>query len=117
MRLVRRHPLPAAVLLCALAVLAARPADGGDVGGDAGGHVPGHGSASGLGTEVVRRCEEAEAATRTYEQGRREAGERRARAPRLEELLDRARRTTGVVHQELGSIARSLYRSGGSRPL
>src|SRR5690606_28704994 len=117
MRLVRRHPLPAAVLLCALAVLAARPADGGDVGGDAGGHVPGHGSASGLGTEVVRLYEEAEAATRTYEQGRREAEKQRAQAQRLEKLLDRERRRTDALNEDLGRIARSQYRSGGGLPL
>jgi len=64
MRFTRRHPLLTAVLLCALAVLAARPADGD------GDHAPGHGSASGVGAEVARLYEEAAAATERYEQRR-----------------------------------------------
>ena len=70
MRFTRRHPLLTTVLLCALAVLAARPADGG--------HTPGHGSASGVGAEVARLYEEAAAATERYEAGLREAEKQRA---------------------------------------
>ncbi len=64
MRLTRRRPLLVAVLFCALAVLAARPADGD--------HAPGHGSSSVSG-EVARLYEEAAKATEQYEAGREEA--------------------------------------------
>ncbi|MFE2281101.1 M23 family metallopeptidase [Streptomyces sp. NPDC059454] len=109
MRFTRRHPLLTAVLLCALAVLAARPADGP--------HAPGHGSASGIGAEVARLYEEAAAATERYEAGRREAEEQRARAQRLEERLDRERREMTGLHEDLGRIASSQYRDGGGLPL
>ncbi|MFI5567942.1 M23 family metallopeptidase [Streptomyces sp. NPDC051740] len=109
MRFTRRHPLLTAVLLCALAVLAARPADGD--------HAPGHGSASGVSAEVARLYEEAAAATERYEAGRREAEEQRAKGQRLEERLDRERRETAVLHEDLGRIASSQYRDGGGLPL
>ncbi|KOT32624.1 peptidase M23 [Streptomyces caelestis] len=111
MRFTRRHPLLTVVLLCALAVLAARPADGD------GFPAPGHGSASGVGAEVARLYEEAATATERYETGRREAEEQRARARRLEERLDRERRETAGLHEELGRIASSQYRDGGGLPL
>ncbi|GAA3500208.1 M23 family metallopeptidase [Streptomyces prasinosporus] len=111
MRLTRRHPLLVAVLLCALAVLAARPADGD------GAHAPGHGSASGIGAEVARLYEEAAAATERYEAGRREAEEQRAEARRLEKELDRERREMSGMYEDLGRIASSQYRSGGGLPL
>ncbi|MFH9038639.1 M23 family metallopeptidase [Streptomyces sp. NPDC017966] len=111
MRFTRRHPLLTAVLLCALAVLAARPADGD------GAHAPGHGSTSGIGAEVARLYEEAAAATEQYETGRREAEEQRARAQRLEERLDRERREMAGLHEDLGRIASSQYRDGGGLPL
>ncbi|MFC8422383.1 M23 family metallopeptidase [Streptomyces sp. NPDC057236] len=109
MRFTRRHPLLTAVLLCALAVLAARPADGG--------HTPGHGSASDVGAEVARLYEEAAAATERYEAGRREAERQRAEGQRLEERLDRERREMAVLHEDLGRIASSQYRDGGGLPL
>ncbi|CAL9510172.1 hypothetical protein SUDANB176_03636 [Streptomyces sp. enrichment culture] len=111
MRLIRRHPLLAAVSLCALAVLAARPADGD------GAHAPGHGSASGVSAQVARLYEEAAAATERYEAGRREAEERKAEVRRLEKQLDRERREMAGLHEDLGRIASSQYRSGGGLPL
>ncbi|MEU5509511.1 M23 family metallopeptidase [Streptomyces fungicidicus] len=111
MRFTRRHPLLTAVLLCALAVLAARPADGD------GDHAPGHGSASGVGAEVARLYEEAAAATERYEAGRREAERQRAKAQRLEERLDRERRELAGLHEDLGRLASSQYRDGGGLPL
>lgn len=111
MSFTRRHPLLTAVLLCALAVLAARPADGD------GHHAPGHGSASGVSAEVARLYEEAAAATERYEAGRREAEKQRAKGQRLEERLDRERRETAVLREDLGRIASSQYRDGGGLPL
>ncbi|GGV76235.1 peptidase [Streptomyces griseoloalbus] len=111
MRFTRRHPMLAAVLLCALAVLAARPTDGD------GSHAPGHGSPSGVGAQVARLYEEAAAATERYEAGRREAERQRARAQRLEGRLDRERRAMAGLHGELGRIASSQYRDGGGLPL
>ncbi|MFI9823147.1 peptidoglycan DD-metalloendopeptidase family protein [Streptomyces sp. NPDC052013] len=111
MRLTRRHPLLVTVLLCALAVLAARPSDGD------GAHAPGHGSGTGVSAEVARLYEEAEAATRQYQAGQRAAGKQRAQAQRLEKLLDRERREIAVLRKDLGRLARSQYRSGGGLPL
>ncbi|MEW1680578.1 M23 family metallopeptidase [Streptomyces sp. T12] len=108
MRLTRRRPLLVAVLFCALAVLAARPADGD--------HAPGHGSSSVSG-EVARLYEEAAKATEQYEAGREEAEKQRARAQELEERLDGERRETATLHEDLGRIARSQYRDGGGLPL
>lgn len=111
MRLIRRHPLLVAVPLCALAVLAARPADGG------GSHTPGHGAVSGVSAEVARLYEEAATATERYEAGRREADEQRSRAHELERRLDRERREMAGLHEDLGRIASSQYRDGGGLPL
>ncbi|MFI8188415.1 peptidoglycan DD-metalloendopeptidase family protein [Streptomyces sp. NPDC085946] len=105
MRLFRRHPLLAPVLLCALAVLAARPTD-----------VDG-GSGTGTGAEVARLHEEAAAATRRYEDGRRAAEEQRARAQRLEEQLDGRRREIAVLRGDLGRLASAQYRDGGGLPV
>ncbi|GAB2831199.1 M23 family metallopeptidase [Streptomyces chlorus] len=113
MRLTRRHPLLVAVPLCALAVLAARPTDGG---GD-GPYAPGHGPESGAGAQVARLYKEAAAATLKYETGRRQAGRQRAEVRRLEKLLDRERQESEVLRDDLGRIARSQYRSGGGLPL
>ncbi len=111
MRLTRRHPLLVAVPLCALAVLAARPADGG------GPPTPGHGSVPGVSAEVARLYEEAATATERYEAGLREADRQRARAHELERRLDRERRETAGLREELGRIASSQYRDGGGLPL
>ncbi|MEV5932431.1 peptidoglycan DD-metalloendopeptidase family protein [Streptomyces sp. NPDC052079] len=111
MRFTRRHPLLVAVLLCALAVLAARPAD------RDGSHAPGHGSASGIGAEVARLYEEAATATERYEAGRREAEQQRARAQRLEKRIDRERQEMAGLRKGLGRIASSQYRDGGGLPL
>ncbi|WP_210635430.1 M23 family metallopeptidase [Streptomyces sp. GESEQ-13] len=110
MRLTRRRPLLVAVLFCALAVLAARPADGD------GSHAPGHGSSS-VSAEVARLYEEAAKATERYEAGREEAEKQRELAQRLEERLDRERQEAAVLREDLGRIASSQYRDGGGLPL
>ncbi|WOT35902.1 M23 family metallopeptidase [Streptomyces coeruleorubidus] len=111
MRSYRRHRLLVPVLLCALAVLAARPTaahkePGSGTGGDAG-----------LSAEVARLYEEAAVATQQYEAGREEAEEQRARAQRAEELLDGQRRHIAALHEDLGRIARAQYRSSGGLPV
>jgi murein DD-endopeptidase MepM/ murein hydrolase activator NlpD len=109
MRSLRRRPLIAAVLCCALAALAAGPSpDGGDGGDDAGG---------GVGAEVARLYQDAAVATQRYEQGRREADAQRERAVRAEGLLDGQRRRLGALHEDLGRIARAQYRTGGGLPM
>ncbi|AXL89764.1 peptidase M23 [Streptomyces sp. CB09001] len=100
----RRRPLLVPVLLCALALLAARPTDGMD--GDAG---PG----TGLGPQVARLYEDAAKATRQYEDGRREAEAQRSRALEYERRLDGQRQRTDAMHEDLGRIARAQYRDGG----
>ncbi|MFJ8182551.1 peptidoglycan DD-metalloendopeptidase family protein [Streptomyces sp. NPDC096105] len=109
MRLTRR-PLLVTVLFCALAVLAARPADGD------GSHAPGHGSFS-VSAEVARLYEEAAKATERYETGREEAERQRDLAQRLEERLDRERQEAAGLREDLGRIASSQYRDGGGLPL
>jgi murein DD-endopeptidase MepM/ murein hydrolase activator NlpD len=106
MRSSRRHPLLVPALLCALAVLAARPTDATDTG-----------AGSGAGAEVIRLYEDAAVATQRYEDGRREAEVQRAKARRYEKLLDREREEIAVMNEDLGRIARAQYRSGGGLPL
>ncbi|WP_329337178.1 M23 family metallopeptidase [Streptomyces sp. NBC_00663] len=113
MRLSRRHPLLVPALLCALAVLAARPTTdttetkaSGDGGAD-----------PGISAQVARLYEDAALATQQYEAGRLEAEGQRATAQRLEGLLDRERRDISVLHEDLGRIARAQYRNGGDLPL
>ncbi|MEU9185360.1 M23 family metallopeptidase [Streptomyces sp. NPDC048484] len=107
MRSRRRHrPLLVPVLLCAVAVLVARPTP---ATGDAD-------SSGGAGAEVVRLYEEASRATQRYESGRREAEAQRGRAQRLERLLARERQGIAVLHGDLGRIARAQYRNGGGLP-
>ncbi len=114
MRSLRRHPLLVPALLCAFAVLAARPTDGG--GGGAGEGA--YGSAdSGISGQVARLYEAAAVATQRYEAGRLKAEGQRARALRVEALLDRERRESAVMREDLGRIARAQYRSGGGLPL
>ncbi|MEU3841565.1 M23 family metallopeptidase [Streptomyces sp. NPDC028635] len=109
MRSLRRRPLLLAALLSTLAVLAAAPApDDGEPGAD---------SAARAGAEVARLYQDAAAATQRYEQGRREAGAQRLRALRAEALLERQRQQLGVLHKDLGRIARAQYRSGGGLPM
>ncbi|MFF8485044.1 M23 family metallopeptidase [Streptomyces antibioticus] len=111
MRSSRRRPLLVPVLVCAAAVLAARPtaADG----------EPGDGSAAdaGLSTRVARLYEEAAVATQKYEAGRQEAEAARGKARKLEELLGRERRETAALRDDLGRIARAQYREGGGLPV
>ncbi|MEU0223349.1 peptidoglycan DD-metalloendopeptidase family protein [Streptomyces sp. NPDC006284] len=107
MRSPRCHPLLVPVLLCALAVLAARPTDALDGGG---------GSDTGLGAQVARLYEDAARATEQYEDGRREAEAQRTKALAYEKRLDRQRRRIDAVHEDLGRIARAQYREGGGLP-
>ncbi|KUO21545.1 M23 family metallopeptidase [Streptomyces dysideae] len=106
MRSLRRHPLFVPVLLCALAVLAARPTEAADGGGD-----------SDISAQVARLYEDAAVATQQYEAGRQEAEAQRGKAERIEGLLDRERREIAVMHEDLGRIARAQYRTSGGMPL
>ncbi|MEG8276233.1 M23 family metallopeptidase [Streptomyces sp. AHA2] len=117
MRSYRRHRLLVPLLLCGLAVLAARPgsADGEYGGGTGTGGA--EAAPGGLSAEVVRLYEEAAAATRQYEAGRAEAEEQRARARRAEELLDAQRQHIAALHEDLGRIARAQYRGSGGLPV
>ncbi|MER6349489.1 peptidoglycan DD-metalloendopeptidase family protein [Streptomyces sp. NPDC001595] len=101
MRSYRRHPLLLTVLLCALAVLAARP---GSTDGD-------------TGAQVAQLYQDAAVVTQRYEAGLREAEAQRAEAQRLEGLLDERRREIAGLHEDLGRIARAQYRDGGGLPL
>ena len=105
MRPPRRHPLFAPALLCAVAVLAARPAT-----------AEGDGAEPGVSARVARLYEDAAVATRQYEAGRKDAEEQRGRAERAEQLLTRERREIAVLHEDLGRIARAQYRQGGDLP-
>jgi murein DD-endopeptidase MepM/ murein hydrolase activator NlpD len=113
MRSFRRHRLLLPVLLCALAVIAARPT--------AADKTPGSGIAggpdTGLGAEVARLYEEAAVATQQYEAGRAEAEEQRSRAQEAEERLDVQRRHIAALHEDLGRIARAQYRTSGGLPV
>jgi murein DD-endopeptidase MepM/ murein hydrolase activator NlpD len=119
MRSFRRHRVVVPVLLCGLAVLAARPStavkDPADPSGGPAGH--GAGAATGLSAEVMRLYEEAAVATQQYEAGREEAEEQQARARRAEELLGTQRRHIAALHEDLGRIARAQYRTSGGLPV
>ncbi|MFI6009316.1 peptidoglycan DD-metalloendopeptidase family protein [Streptomyces sp. NPDC051243] len=113
-----RRLLLVPALLCALAVLAALPA--GAVG--AGKGVPGRngtgtGGDSVLSAQVVKLYADAARATQRYEAGRQKAEVERAKAQRIEALLERERREIGVLRKDLGRIASAQYRSGGGMPL
>ncbi|MFE1249139.1 peptidoglycan DD-metalloendopeptidase family protein [Streptomyces sp. NPDC058735] len=117
MRSFRRHRLLVPVLLCALAVLAARPHTAGDESGSGSTAGGADTPAGGLSADVVRLYEDAAVATQQYEAGRKEADEQRTRARRAEELLDAQRRHIAALHEDLGRIARAQYRSGGGLPV
>ncbi|MFH9572318.1 peptidoglycan DD-metalloendopeptidase family protein [Streptomyces sp. NPDC017454] len=108
MRSPRRHPLLVPVLLCALAVLAARPTDAMDEDGSTGTEA---------GAQVARLYEDAAKATRQYEDGRREAEAQRSKALEHEKRLDRQRQKIDAMHEDLGRFARAQYRGGGGLPL
>ncbi|MEU9219991.1 M23 family metallopeptidase [Streptomyces sp. NPDC048376] len=108
MRSSRRRSSLVPVLLCALAVLAARPTDGTDGEG---------GPGAGLGPQVARLYEDAAKATRRYEDGRRAAEAQRSKALEYERRLDGQRRTIDAMQEGLGRIARAQYRDGGGLPL
>ncbi|WP_128377470.1 M23 family metallopeptidase [Streptomyces cavernae] len=106
MRSTRRHPLIVPFLLCSLVgLVAARPADA-------------RSDATDVGTSalVARLYEEAAVATQQYVAGQREADVVRERAEHLERLLDRERASIALLHEDLGRIARSQYRTGGGLP-
>lgn len=107
MRSSRRHPLIVPVLLCALAVLGARPTEAAD---DDGSDVA-------LGAQVVRLYQDASKAAQQYEDGRRDAEAQRSKALEYEKLLDRQRQEIDAMHEDLGRIARAQYRGGGGLPL
>ncbi|WP_369272125.1 M23 family metallopeptidase [Streptomyces sp. R11] len=114
MRSYRRRLLVVPALLCALVGLVARPAY---AAGDGKG-TPGHnGTDSALSARVVKLYEEAARATERYEAGRKQAETRRAKALRIEALLERERREIRVLREDLGRIARAQYRNGGGMPL
>ncbi|MEU1478724.1 M23 family metallopeptidase [Streptomyces sp. NPDC001668] len=112
MRSPRRHPLLVPALLCACAVLVARPA--GAAGDGVGRREAGD---PGVSAQVVRLYQDAALATQRYEAGHLEAEAQRARAQRFEQLLGRERREIAVLHEDLGRIARAQYRDGGGVPL
>lgn len=118
MRPHRRRLLVVPVLLCAIASLAARPVD---AVGDGRGTPSRNGTAtpgdSGLGAQVAQLYEETAVATERYAAGRQKAKVQRAKALRIEALLERERREIDVLHEDLGRIARAQYRSGGGMPL
>ncbi|MGW7606094.1 M23 family metallopeptidase [Streptomyces sp. NPDC054766] len=107
MRSFRRHPLFVPALLCALAVLAARPAV---AEGD------GDGADLDISAQVARLYEDASVATGQYETGRQDAEAQRGRAERAERLLVRERQEIAVLHEDLGRIASAQYRQGGGLP-
>ncbi|KOG33644.1 M23 family metallopeptidase [Streptomyces resistomycificus] len=114
MRSLRRPRLLVPALLCALAVLAARPPGASDAAADG----DSHGAAdAGISAQVARLYEDAAVATQRYEAGRQEAEVQRAQAERFEALLDRERQGIAVLHEDLGRIARAQYRSGGGLPI
>jgi murein DD-endopeptidase MepM/ murein hydrolase activator NlpD len=119
MRSFRRHRVPVAVLLCAAAVLAARPtaAESGGVGSGDGGVSPAYVPAdAGVSAQVARLFEEAAVATQQHEAGRREADRQRTQVRRMEQLLGRERRQLAALNADLGRIARAQYREGGGMP-
>ncbi|MFE7273269.1 M23 family metallopeptidase [Streptomyces sp. NPDC057623] len=104
----RRRLQVVPALLCVITALVARPAGAFGDGTDGG---------SGLSAQVVRLYEDAALATERYEAGRKEAEAQRAKALRIEALLERERREIHVRHEDLGRIARAQYRSSGGMPL
>ncbi|MCF1595392.1 M23 family metallopeptidase [Streptomyces muensis] len=116
MRSYRRRLLVVPALLCAITSLVARPVDAvGD--GKGGPNHNGTGGDSVLSARVVKLYEDAARATERYQAGRQEAEAQRAKALRIEKLLDRERREIGVLREDLGRLARAQYRSGGGMPL
>ncbi|MFI6490401.1 peptidoglycan DD-metalloendopeptidase family protein [Streptomyces sp. NPDC050564] len=105
MRSSRCRPLLVSALLCALAVLAARPTA-----------ADGDGEDPGISARVMRLYEDVSVVTRRYEAGRREAAAQRTKARRAERLLARERREVAARHEDLGRIAREQYRQGGDLP-
>ncbi|MFF3406998.1 M23 family metallopeptidase [Streptomyces sp. NPDC002742] len=107
MRSSRRHPLFVPALLCALVVLAARPAVAEDDGDSADLDIS---------AQVARLYEDASVATRQYEAGRQDAEAQRGRAERAERLLVQERQEIAALHEDLGRIASAQYRQGGGLP-
>ncbi|MFE9395598.1 peptidoglycan DD-metalloendopeptidase family protein [Streptomyces flavidovirens] len=97
----------AAAVLAAPAPAVAHSAASAVPAGDASSHGPA------IGAEVARLYEQAAHASATYEQGRREAKEQRAKALRLERLLARERKEIERLRGDVGRVARAQYRAGG----
>ena len=77
------------------------------------GPPPGPSSPLSTGAAVARLYAEAAKATETYEKGRRASVVQRTEAARLDGLLAGRRRELGLIHEDLGRVARSEYRTGG----
>jgi murein DD-endopeptidase MepM/ murein hydrolase activator NlpD len=110
MRSSRRRPLLVPSLVCALVLLVTLPTDATGQGED-------DGTGAGISAQVASLYEDAALAAQQYETGRQEAEAQRLRAERAEALLDRERRETAVLHEDLGRIARAQYRDGGGLPV
>ncbi len=118
MRSLRRRLRLVPALLCALAMVAARPADAfGNGDGDDIHNGLQNGTGPGISVQVARLYEDAALATQRYEAGRQEAEAQRAQAERLRALLGRERREIAALRADLGRFARAQYRSGGGVPL
>ncbi|GAA2946307.1 M23 family metallopeptidase [Streptomyces enissocaesilis] len=99
-------PAPAAVAAAPLTRASAVPGSA-----PAGDDSPSDGPA--IGAEVARLYEEAARAVEAYERGRREARSQRAKALRLERLIEKERREMEGLRGDVGRIARARYRAGG----
>lgn len=93
------------VVLCALLGTTASAATASD------------GPGPGTSVEVARLYEEAAKATETYEQGRRAAAVQRTAAGRIQEQLTRRRQQLATIHDAIGGVARTQYRTGGQLAL
>lgn len=104
------HPLRLPVALSALIALIVAGTPAADAAAPADSTVSDGPSAS---AEVARLYEQAARATERYEAGRRAAAGQRAKAKRLERLVERERRELRLLREDLGRIARAQYRTGG----
>ncbi|MBT2390186.1 peptidoglycan DD-metalloendopeptidase family protein [Streptomyces sp. ISL-1] len=106
MRLRHRDRLPLVpVVLCAL------------LGPSAPGAVASDGPQASTSAEVVQLFDDAAKATETYEQGRRTAEVQREKAGRLQRQLNALQDELDTIREEVGSVARAQYRTGGTLAL
>jgi murein DD-endopeptidase MepM/ murein hydrolase activator NlpD len=115
MRSSRRPLLLVPALVCALVLLVTLPTEATGEGENDG--AAGSGAGPSISAQVAGLYEDAALAAQQYETGRQEAEAQRLRAERGEALLDRERRETAVLHEDLGRIARAQYRDGGGLPV